>query len=254
MRLRLLLLLCLATVVIKKVDSSFVNSKWANVFKNFFGQNDAVVAPVEDSPLDEKDARIKRSILASLGAQINCEPGFTGQFCESPICNSRVIPPAIDAAAARLIDVFYLRQSCAGNVTFPLDSESQFLHIQVLTNEGELNGNVTLIDDQGNVVPCTTGCGGGQYNWPNAAPGQYEIKIYVASSNIIYCDVEVSIIQHLRPYMGSTPDGIFKKLTTLIWSLSRWARKKLPKKRLSNLKIFFPKNKYTAPSNLLFNY
>jgi hypothetical protein len=201
MRLRLLLVLCLAAIVVKQADSSFVGSKWSNVFKSFFGSKDHVV-PVKDSPLDEKDARIKRSILASLGAQINCEPGFTGQFCESPICNSRSIPPAIDAAAVRLIDVFYLRQSCAGNVTFPLDSESQFLHIQVLTNEGELNGNVTLIDDQGNVVPCTTGCGGGQYNWPNATAGQYEIKIYVASSNIMYCDVEVSTYTALTADVG----------------------------------------------------
>lgn len=61
-----------------------ISVKWILVFKSFFDQEDKAEIQIRhDSPLDEKDARIKRSIFASMGAQINCEPGYTGQFCES---------------------------------------------------------------------------------------------------------------------------------------------------------------------------
>lgn len=50
------------------------------VFKSFFGHESSALP---DSSLDDADARVKRHVFGSMGAQVNCEPGFTGQFCES---------------------------------------------------------------------------------------------------------------------------------------------------------------------------
>jgi hypothetical protein len=56
--------------------------------------------------------------------------------------------------------------------------------------------------------------------------------------------------------MGSTPGGIFKKTHNPYLAPSRWDQKVGDQKKMDKLKNihFFQKNKYAAPSNLLFDY
>uniref|UniRef100_A0A914CD69 MD domain-containing protein n=1 Tax=Acrobeloides nanus TaxID=290746 RepID=A0A914CD69_9BILA len=198
MQLRLLLVLCLFAIIFTQTDANLLEHKWVDVFKSFFKSDDQVVS-VKDSSLDDQYARVKRSIYASMGAQVNCEPGFTGKFCETPICTNRVPPSDIDDIQYRKIDQFFLRQGCAGNITFPLDSESQHLTIQVAVNEGNIN--LTLTDDQGIVVPPNLAVGG-IFAWNQPHPGIYQLNVRTDSLNTIYCDVTVETETNLEADVG----------------------------------------------------
>ncbi|GMT07598.1 hypothetical protein PENTCL1PPCAC_29772, partial [Pristionchus entomophagus] len=80
----------------------------------------------------EAHHRAKRAIG---GFRSPCPEGWTGQFCESPICGNQQQVDPYETDTDKMVDVMYLPEGCTGEYYVPYDSTTNLLTISITTDE-----------------------------------------------------------------------------------------------------------------------
>ncbi|EYC07094.1 hypothetical protein Y032_0072g685 [Ancylostoma ceylanicum] len=126
-------------------------NKWGKVFSSLTSRPEHESLPnyYGDIPAAPIHTRVKRAIFATLGFTSECEPGWTGQFCENPICTEKGKLP-LSTFNYQLIDLLNLPSGCTGKYYVPIDSSSDIITVEVNAAGKAI---VNLTDSSGKVWP-----------------------------------------------------------------------------------------------------
>ncbi|KAK6051494.1 hypothetical protein COOONC_11000 [Cooperia oncophora] len=169
MRSLLLLQLFLSIVIAQ-------NNDWSKGVSSFFSRPAHEELPnFYEIPSEPFHKRVKRAIYATLGITSQCEPGWTGQYCENPICSDvgKLPQSSVDY---QLIDLLNLPSGCTGKYYVPVDSMTPALTIEVnAAGKPYLN----LTDSNGNVMKCDGSINDGYTlcRYLNLVPGPYQLTV-----------------------------------------------------------------------------
>ncbi|PIC16616.1 hypothetical protein B9Z55_023164 [Caenorhabditis nigoni] len=173
---------------------------------------------------DSFHVRAKRAIFAALGIANSCEDGWTGDGCKNPICTAS--NPAPTSGQTAMIELLFLKGSCAGSYYIPVDSDvgkaSQTIQIHV---SAAGTPYVNLTDAKGVVfVPTYTNNGDGYALtiFGDLPSGGYSLTIDNQNIPTTECIVEVNSEANLKvaegfvytpqsddtPYGESAVDGV----------------------------------------------
>ncbi|KAK5964930.1 hypothetical protein GCK32_015653, partial [Trichostrongylus colubriformis] len=214
MRLLLLLQLFLSVATAQSnnwsrgISSSFFSRPAHEELPNFY-----------EAPTEPIHKRVKRAIYATLGFTSQCEPGWTGQYCENPVCSDADKLPPSDVDY-QLIDLLNLPSGCTGKYYVPIDSVSPVVLIEVnAAGRAYLN----LTDSNGSVMTCD-----GIFNegytvcrYFDLVPGPYQLTVDNGGVPTSKCLVQtysyssLSIVQRftlspqtdIAPYSESAIEG-----------------------------------------------
>ncbi|VDL77524.1 unnamed protein product [Nippostrongylus brasiliensis] len=172
-----------------------------------------------DLPQEAIHKRVKRAVYAALGFASQCEPGWTGQYCENPICSDVGTLPS-NTYAYQLLDILSLPSGCTGKYYVPVDSNSFIITIEV---NAAGKAFVNLTDTNGNVMPnegiITEGYTMVRYT--NIPPGPYQMTVDNGGIPTTNCIAEItsysglSVVQRfssspqsdVAPYSESAMEG-----------------------------------------------
>ncbi|CAJ0959371.1 unnamed protein product, partial [Mesorhabditis belari] len=156
---------------------------------NYYGEIEPEAEPIH--------ARIKRAVLAAMGFASPCSAGWTGQFCENPICVSNTTVP-IEQNTDKVLDLFYAPSGCTGLFYVPVDSTCDYLFIQVNTDGPVPWINIT--DSNGNlVVPRNIypNSGMNMNFYQPITPGVYQLSIDTQQMPTTLCAVNIQATSKL---------------------------------------------------------
>uniref|UniRef100_A0A914WIG2 EGF-like domain-containing protein n=1 Tax=Plectus sambesii TaxID=2011161 RepID=A0A914WIG2_9BILA len=158
-------------------------SKWSYVF-----------TALSKSPTADNAEQANNALVSAIGGSLlTCNPGWTGQFCESPICSSKgTVTPPNQSIYGQLVDMVSLPK-CAGSFQFPYDSLSDFAYINVQSDGGA--PVVVLTDSNGTIVGSVEATGDEtQYHvfYRKLLPGTYSVSVRLTIGQANYCAVDVN--------------------------------------------------------------
>jgi len=185
--------------------------KWGSLFQSFFHGGTPGIAVQNDNPQDSIHARVKRAIYAAMGWTQNCNTGWTGTYCETPICNPEPPLSSSNTMQTLTVDRGDLGELCSQGFSFPIESAVRQLMITVSVSAG--SPQVTLLDDnsivvttQGTVTPTAS-----IFIVDNPVPGWYSMNVTLDGGSTTYCRVHVEVMSYLNIVGGfvHTPQGDF---------------------------------------------
>ncbi|XGW32425.1 hypothetical protein V3C99_017180 [Haemonchus contortus] len=134
--------------------------------------------------------RVKRAIYATLGFTGQCEPGWTGQYCENPVCSSAGSLPQ-SSVNYQLIDLLNLPSGCTGKYYVPIDGMTPVLTIEV---NAAGRPYVNLTDSNGNVMTCDGSVNDGYTlcRYIGLVPGPYQLTVDNGGVPTSNCFVEIT--------------------------------------------------------------
>ncbi|WKY16537.1 hypothetical protein Q1695_001300 [Nippostrongylus brasiliensis] len=216
MRLPLLFLIFLSSV-------AALSKSWTEGITSLFSREERPeherLPNFYDLPQEAIHKRVKRAVYAALGFASQCEPGWTGQYCENPICSDVGTLPS-NTYAYQLLDILSLPSGCTGKYYVPVDSNSFIITIEV---NAAGKAFVNLTDANGNVMPnegiITEGYTMVRYT--NIPPGPYQMTIDNGGIPTTNCIAEItsysglSVVQRfssspqsdVAPYSESAMEG-----------------------------------------------
>uniref|UniRef100_A0A7E4W1K2 EGF-like domain-containing protein n=1 Tax=Panagrellus redivivus TaxID=6233 RepID=A0A7E4W1K2_PANRE len=189
------------------------NIKWVTAFNSFFENGTPGIAVQSSSPDDSLHARIKRSVYAAMGWKITCDPGWTGFYCESPVCWPEPPLHFSGVLGTRLIDRVDLGPSCERYFVFPVEFGIQQLTITVSISAG--TPTVTLYDDNQFEVT-TTGTSvpqNGIFMVDHPPTGLYSLNVSTGGAQSTSCHVNVealTLLDVVAGFTGSAQNDIYE--------------------------------------------
>jgi hypothetical protein len=189
-----LLLFCLATSLAVGSEPIGFGTKWATAFKSFFGHEDSRIPVQTDSAEDSVHARLKRAVYAAMGWTVNCNDGWTGTYCQIPVCPGTPNPPIRTVIDDKLVDKVDLGVGCSQSYILPVEANVFRLTMIVDTQYGK--PQVVLLDDNRFQVdvggsPVETS---GVFTVNNPRPGLYSLSVNLSNSQTTpFCRVTVEV-------------------------------------------------------------
>uniref|UniRef100_A0A1I7XBT4 ML domain-containing protein n=1 Tax=Heterorhabditis bacteriophora TaxID=37862 RepID=A0A1I7XBT4_HETBA len=163
------------------------SNKWSNVFPSLFSTNHKDLPNYYGEIAHEPvHVRVRKAIYAALGFSKTCEPGWTGQFCENPMCTTPAELPQVNSLD-RLVDLLYLPNGCGGKYYIPVDSQSPVITIQI-TASGIPIANISDASATGSV----SNEGYSMARYENIPPGDYQLTVDNGGVSSPDCIVEVN--------------------------------------------------------------
>uniref|UniRef100_A0AC35U6M0 EGF-like domain-containing protein n=1 Tax=Rhabditophanes sp. KR3021 TaxID=114890 RepID=A0AC35U6M0_9BILA len=173
-------LFCLAAICLANADTSLERLKWARVFDS----NNETLSQIHE--------------LAANGAYMSCSVGWTGAFCESPICITKSIVKEASPNDTPLIDTKNLQNGCVGTLEVPVDSYMTHLIVSVHASAG---APAVILTDFGNrnYLPISSNISPGTsvFFYEVLTAGTYSISIDNQNTVTTYCIVKANAI--LKP-------------------------------------------------------
>uniref|UniRef100_A0A1I7ZJD0 EGF-like domain-containing protein n=1 Tax=Steinernema glaseri TaxID=37863 RepID=A0A1I7ZJD0_9BILA len=181
----------LALCVVSTLAYSFANEAGHEKYNlpEYTVHNVSRRAPVEEH------IRVRRALYSSAGAQMTCDPAWTGLYCENPICYDQVKSPA-PPTGLQPIDLVYLPSGCSNEVNFPVEEGVRELRITVATNIGK--PALTLTNHLGAIVPddaSTSVPTQGVFIFEKPISGAYRIDIDMGGLETEFCHVEIDVVE-----------------------------------------------------------
>ncbi|KAF1747336.1 hypothetical protein GCK72_023798 [Caenorhabditis remanei] len=148
--------------------------------------------------------RAKRAIFAAIGISNTCEDGWTGDGCKNPICTDP--RPAPSSGQSELIELLFLKGSCAGSYYIPVDSDvgktTQTIQIHVSASGVPY---VNLTDSKGMVFTPTYTNNGDGYAltvFGDLPSGGYSLTVDNQNVPTTECIIEVNAGTSLKVSQG----------------------------------------------------
>uniref|UniRef100_A0A914XEM9 MD domain-containing protein n=1 Tax=Plectus sambesii TaxID=2011161 RepID=A0A914XEM9_9BILA len=168
-------------------------SKWSYVF-----------TALSKSPAADNAEEANNALVSAIGGSLlTCDPGWTGQFCENPICSSRnTLTLRNPGQANRVVDITTL-SNCAGSLQFPHDSLSNYSYIAVTSDGGY--PLIVLTDFNGAVVGSAESIAGSTYHhafYRGIPVGTYSVSINLTIGTATYCLIEVNAYSQVAMLIG----------------------------------------------------
>ncbi|CAJ0579068.1 unnamed protein product, partial [Mesorhabditis spiculigera] len=194
--------------------STLAAPNWGKVFTSFFPEPEGPHVNAINYYKDEVEPlhhRIKRAVYAALAMMPDCAPGWTGTYCENPLCTNITTVP-VEQNTDKLVEFIYAPANCMGTFYVPVDSTCTYLFIQ--TNTDGAVPIMNLTDSSGNHVPPTAVAPSPGHNmnfYQPIAPGKYSLKIDLQGQTSNLCAIEITVASKLDITHGfvDTPQSDF---------------------------------------------
>ncbi|KAK0396489.1 hypothetical protein QR680_001737 [Steinernema hermaphroditum] len=141
----------------------------------------------------EEHVRVRRALYKNAGAAMTCDIGWTGLYCENPICydHAESLAPPSDTD---YIEMLYLASGCDGEINFPVEEGVGSLQVAVSTDIGKPVVNLT--SRLGNVLAPDTSISvdrQGVFIYKELTAGPYRVNVDIGKLETTLCHVEISV-------------------------------------------------------------
>uniref|UniRef100_A0A914UZE0 EGF-like domain-containing protein n=1 Tax=Plectus sambesii TaxID=2011161 RepID=A0A914UZE0_9BILA len=156
------------------------------------------------SPAAGNAEEANNALVSAIGeSSLACIPGWTGQFCENPICSSKgTVTPPNQSIFGQLVDMVSLPK-CAGSFQFPYDSLSDYAYINVQSDGG---GPVVVLTDSNGTIVGSVEAIGDQTSYHvfyrKLLPGTYSVSVKLTLGQANYCAVDVNVYSNVSIRTG----------------------------------------------------
>ncbi|CEF59822.1 Epidermal growth factor-like domain and C-type lectin domain and von Willebrand factor, type A domain and MD domain and C-type lectin-like domain and C-type lectin fold domain-containing protein [Strongyloides ratti] len=149
------------------------------------------------SPLSSDDIKNTENLAAN-GPYLSCPVGWTGRFCESPICTNKSTPYIPTDTSSILIDKMNFQSGCVGSIEFPVDGSMKYVMITAHSDQG--SPIINLTDSSGNTIQTTStynSPGQGVSSFANLIPGTFSVTVNNGNTPTTFCIVSINSASEL---------------------------------------------------------
>uniref|UniRef100_A0A0K0FG37 EGF-like domain-containing protein n=1 Tax=Strongyloides venezuelensis TaxID=75913 RepID=A0A0K0FG37_STRVS len=149
------------------------------------------------APLNSNDFLDAENLSAS-GPYLSCPTGWTGRFCESPICTNKSVPSMPTDTSSILIDKMNFQSGCVGSLEFPVDGSMKYVMITAHSDQG--SPTINLTDSNGQIVSYASvynSPGQAVSSYANLVPGAFSVSVDNGNTPTSFCIVSINSASRL---------------------------------------------------------